>query len=51
MVFKMEFESEKEDRAAGEEDVYSVRFRNRLLDDDELTPEESAFMEGYDEAE
>lgn len=30
-------------------DVYSHEGREGLVDDDEMTPEEEAFMEGYDE--
>lgn len=29
-------------------DVYSHNGREGLVDDDEMTPEEEAFMEGYD---
>ena len=32
------------------ENIYSEKTRDTLLDDDELSPEEAAFMRGYDEA-
>ena len=31
-------------------DVYNHKSREGLVDDDEMSPEEEAFMEGYDEA-
>ena len=34
----------------GEENVYHEKAREDLLDDDELSPGEEAFMKGYDEA-
>lgn len=30
---------------------YDPEFRDQLMDDDELTAEEAAFMQGYEEAE
>ncbi len=30
--------------------VYSDKAREKLVEDDELTPVEAAFMEGYDDA-
>ncbi len=30
--------------------IYNGVLRDSLLEDDELTPEEAAFMQGYDEA-
>ncbi|MFH1590852.1 MAG: hypothetical protein ABIC95_02905 [archaeon] len=33
----------------GEDNVYNKRSREELVDNDELTPEEEAFMKGYDE--
>lgn len=33
-----------------DESIYVEQTRERLLDDDELSPEEAAFMDGYDEA-
>ena len=33
-----------------EEDVYSEDYREVLMDNDEVTPEEDAFMRGYEEA-
>ena len=50
MVFKIEFEEEDRPIADGD-DVYSEKFRNRMVEDDELTPVESAFMEGWEKAE
>lgn len=35
----------------GEENVYQENTREELVDNDELSPEEEAFMKGYDEAE
>ncbi len=35
----------------GEENVYHEDAREELVDNDELTPEEEAFMRGYDEDE
>lgn len=32
-----------------ESDVYDHDSREHLVDDDEMSPEEEAFMEGYDE--
>lgn len=32
------------------EDIYSEDSRERLLEEDELRPEEAAFMQGWDEA-
>ena len=33
-----------------ERDFYSEGYRDELLEDDEITPEESAFMAGYEDA-
>ena len=33
-----------------EENIYSETIRNDLLEDDEITPLEEAFMRGWDEA-
>lgn len=33
-----------------DEDVYSEEVREVMLEDDEISPEEEAFMNGYDEA-
>jgi hypothetical protein len=33
-----------------DESIYSERVRDQLLDDDELSPLEAGFMQGYDEA-
>ena len=33
-----------------EENIYSEKTRDNLLDDDELSPDEEAFMRGYEEA-
>lgn len=33
-----------------EENIYSEDYRERLLDDDEITPWESGFMQGWEEA-
>jgi len=34
----------------GEKNVYSEKSREALVDNDELSPQEEAFMKGYDEA-
>lgn len=34
-----------------EPDIYSVNGVEQLLENDDITPEEAAFMEGYDEDE
>lgn len=36
---------------ADEVDIYSIAGVQKLLEDDEATPSEAAFMEGYDEEE
>jgi len=33
-----------------DENIYSEEDREQLLEDDELSPAEAAFMQGYDEA-
>ena len=33
-----------------EEDIYGEDSRERLVDEDELTPEEAGFMQGYSES-
>ena len=33
-----------------EEDFYSGKKREKLVEDDEITPEEEAFMQGWEEA-
>ena len=46
-----DFLSDEEiDRSIEDDSIYSESVRKRLLEDDELSPEEAAFMEGYDEA-
>jgi hypothetical protein len=41
----------KDEEKAKEESVYDEGGREDMLADDELSPEEEAFMKGYDEAE
>ena len=41
---------EIEDDWIDEVDVYSDKARRLLVEDDEMTPAESGFMEGYDDA-
>ena len=41
---KMYYEEDYED----EEDIYKKAMRSLLLEDDEINPEEEAFMEGYE---
>jgi len=38
------------DESIDDENIYSEDVRDRLLEDDELSPMEAAFMQGYDEA-
>jgi hypothetical protein len=45
---KIEFE--EEEFFTDEENIYSEESREMLLDEDELSPSEAAFMRGYDEA-
>ena len=40
----------KEDDWVDEENIYSEDSREVLMDGDEISPEEEAFMRGYDEA-
>jgi hypothetical protein len=40
----------KHDEEYSEEDVYAEEAREELLDDAEISPEEEAFMRGYEEA-
>ena len=39
-----------EEENLGDDSIYSEATRDQLLDDDELSPMEEAFMRGYDEA-
>lgn len=39
-----------EDESIDDNDIYLEEARVLLVDDDELTPEEAAFMQGYEEA-
>lgn len=39
-----------EDRYRDEEDVYGEDSREELVEDDQLTPEEDGFMQGYMES-
>jgi hypothetical protein len=39
-----------EDDWVDEDDIYSGKTRKLLVEDDELSPEEDGFMEGYEEA-
>ena len=40
----------KDEEFSEEENIYSEESRESLLDDGELSPEEAAFMQGYEEA-
>ena len=40
----------EEEFFAEDENIYSEEGREMLLDEDELSPSEAAFMRGYDEA-
>ena len=44
---KIEYDEENKDDDAN---IYSKEARESMLDDDELTPMEEAFMAGYEEA-
>jgi len=39
-----------EEEDLGDDSIYSEVTRDQLLEDDELSPMEEAFMRGYDEA-
>lgn len=45
----MEFEDDES--TSGEENVYADKSREDLIENGEISPEEEAFMEGYDESE
>lgn len=47
MVLKRKYRSDEEEDDIS---IYSKDVRESLLDDDELTPMEEAFMNGYEEA-
>jgi|TARA_Y100000310_G_scaffold345404_1_gene464580 hypothetical protein len=47
---KKEFFITDEEIALDDESIYSKNVREQLLEDDELSPTEAAFMQGYDEA-
>jgi len=38
------------DENLDDESIYSEQVRDQLVEDDELSPMEAAFMQGYDEA-
>ena len=45
-----EFVDREIDNSIDDESIYSEDVRNALIDDDEITPYEEAFMKGYEEA-
>ena len=47
-VLKRKIEYDEEDK--DDTSIYSKEVRESMLDDDELTPIEEAFMAGYEEA-
>lgn len=48
---KLEFFVDEElDENLDDDSIYSQAVRDRLLEDDEMSPMEAAFMQGYDEA-
>tara|TARA_B100002003_G_C13829395_1_gene407760 strand:- start:428 stop:583 length:156 start_codon:yes stop_codon:yes gene_type:complete len=49
-VKKEEIIDREIDNSIDDESIYSEDVRNALLDDDELSPFEEAFMKGYEEA-
>ena len=40
----------EEEKSVVDDSIYSEATRDQLLEDDELSPMEEAFMRGYDEA-
>ncbi len=50
MAEKGDFLYIPEEENSGDDSIYSEATRDQLLEDDELTPMEEAFMRGYDEA-
>ena len=49
MLLKRKFIKEEE-KSDDDNSIYSKEAREALLDDDELTPIEDAFMSGYEDA-
>ena len=41
---------DNEPQELDDDSIYSEEVRDRLLEDDELSPMEAGFMQGYDEA-
>lgn len=41
---------DKGDEHMEDESIYSKESRENMVEEDELTPEEAAFMQGYEEA-
>ena len=50
MAEKGDFLHIAEEENLGDDSIYSEATRDQLLEDDELSPMEEAFMRGYDEA-
>ena len=50
MAGKGDFSYIPEEENLGDDSIYSENTRDQLLEDDELSPMEEAFMRGYDEA-
>ena len=50
MAEKEDFFYMSEEENLEDDSIYSEATRNQLLEDDELSPMEEAFMQGYDEA-
>lgn len=50
MAEKGDFMQIPEEENLEDDSIYSEATRNQLLEDDELSPMEEAFMRGYDEA-
>jgi len=44
------FVDEEIEQMLDDESIYSEDVRDELLENDELSPQEAAFMQGYDEA-
>ena len=50
VAMKEKFSDEDFERDIEDDNIYSEDYRDQLLEDDEISPIEDAFMRGYDEA-
>ena len=46
----LEIVHEEDADQSDDENIYSEGIRDRLVEDDEMSPEEAGFMKGYDDA-